>query len=92
MCVCICVRVCGCVMYVCGCGCVGVCVWVSGRNGQEGYVFCCGNLYYGLLFYFIKSSLSVSYYQIKCFLHCSDTLFTFFFFFNEPLVVSRIAI
>ena len=24
-------------------------VWVFGGGGQEGYVFCCNNLYYGLI-------------------------------------------
>ena len=31
--------------YVSGCG--HVCVWVSGGGGQDRYLFCCGNLYYG---------------------------------------------
>ena len=32
-----------------GCGCIYIYVWVFRGGGQEGYVFCCNNLYYGLI-------------------------------------------
>ena len=45
-------------------GCGGVCVWVSGGSGQEGYVCWCDSLYYGLFL----TSMSVYYYhQFNCF-------------------------
>ena len=74
---------CGCgFVCMCVSVCVGrgVCMWVFEGGGQEGYGHSCNNLYYGFGFLvwwlflvfvffwcFLKSSLSVVFYQLKCF-------------------------
>ena len=76
-------------VWVCACvrACVRACVCVSGKVGQRdmfsAVIFCIMDLI------FLKSSMSVYYYQFKCCSLCSDVLFTFKKKrINEPLVVS----
>ena len=62
-----------CVCCVCVCVCVYVYAWVSGKSGQEGYVFCCDNLYCDFFLnpvcLFIIINLNAFDVALMCILH-----------------------